>query len=198
MLLWTWVFRTTVFFFGIVFFSENFVFGLSEHNKQNKIEIKGIFTDDLLIIESTLFACDSVGVLAGTCDPSLVDTITNLFTNIDDCDSIVTIIIVLLPNEFCDSLATSNGVVEKSNERISSVYPNPFTVYTTLYFNKISFYKYDIILFDIVGNEVQRHDELTESSFRIERDRLESGLYILNIYEKGSYKLIDSHKLQIF
>jgi len=70
------------------------------------------------------------------------------------------------------------GIAEYSTIT-SSVYPNPFSTSTTIYFDK-ELHKATLILYDVLGNEI-RNIPFSGKEITIKRENLDKGIYFIKI-----------------
>ena len=61
------------------------------------------------------------------------------------------------------------------------VYPNPFSDFTTIYFEEPLNEAHTIIIYDMMGKVVLRSEEVTREYFRIEKNSFLPGVYLLSI-----------------
>lgn len=74
-----------------------------------------------------------------------------------------------------------NFSVSPSNNIISKIYPNPFTLNATLQFEYIENEVYTLKIFNIHGQLVKSFENITIGSVAIQRDNLTSGVYFYSL-----------------
>ncbi|MCH8903671.1 MAG: T9SS type A sorting domain-containing protein [Bacteroidetes bacterium] len=96
------------------------------------------------------------------------------------------------PGGCVDSVCVSTNIVATGMQDISMsevvrIYPNPFSTHTTLYFNNYKQDEYTFVLYNVLGEEVRRIEQITTNQKEIRRSNLPKGLYI--------YKVIDNDNI---
>ena len=78
---------------------------------------------------------------------------------------------------------STNTVAEmpKYSEGIIQVYPNPFSIKTTIKFSNPNNSKYKLSVFSISGNKVFEIDNITTEKIEFERGELNPGIYIAEL-----------------
>ena len=79
------------------------------------------------------------------------------------------------------------------NDEIN-IFPNPCTIYTTLHSNK-PFNDATITLYNSFGQRVRQITKVHGQLFKLQREKLPNGLYILRMEEKN--EIVTSKKLII-
>lgn len=85
--------------------------------------------------------------------------------------------------------------IEENNELRITVYPNPFSDFTTVRFKKDGASKHSVIIYNLIGNVVYRQDNITGNSLQISKADLGSGLYILTLVNPDKNEMINQVKL---
>lgn len=105
-----------------------------------------------------------------------------------------------------DSLFTGSGraavfstslvsVPELEQEQKIKIYPNPFSDFTTIYFGEDVIGDRSIVIYDFIGQEMYRMENVTGTSWVVKNDQLLTGIYLLSIIENVSQTEIFSTKL---
>ncbi|MCH8903672.1 MAG: T9SS type A sorting domain-containing protein, partial [Bacteroidetes bacterium] len=84
-----------------------------------------------------------------------------------------------------DIVAT--GIRDLSFDEAITIYPNPFSSHTTLFFNNYKQDEYTFFLYNVVGEEVMKVEQISTRQKEIGRSNLPKGLYI--------YKVIDNDNI---
>jgi hypothetical protein len=87
-----------------------------------------------------------------------------------------------------------SGILEEGSNYLA-VYPNPFSDFTTIRFAKELSSPHIIIVYDIVGSEIYRIENVTGKFLQINKNELGNGLFILTVIEQESGTQILSTKL---
>lgn len=74
------------------------------------------------------------------------------------------------------------SVQENHDELTTTIYPNPFTDYTTLQLTK-PLHNTTLTVFDILGNEVKRIENLSGKEIKISRNGMSRGMYFFRIVD---------------
>ncbi|WP_027419986.1 FG-GAP-like repeat-containing protein [Crocinitomix catalasitica] len=82
--------------------------------------------------------------------------------------------------------------VSKLNHENFTIFPNPFSNYTTINFNEPLTENHTILIHDILGKEVYRNENVTGTSLEIKKEQLGVGVYILSFYSPESEKLMST------
>ena len=79
----------------------------------------------------------------------------------------------------------SSTSINESQTQIISIYPNPFTKSTIISItnNKSN---YNLTLYDITGQKVWKEEDLSQSTYELERGTLSKGIYFLEIKTRES------------
>lgn len=91
------------------------------------------------------------------------------------------------------------GINEQTKESIeATVFPNPFSISTSLKINEPAFYpgSYSYSLYDIHGNKI-REELMQKNTITIERKNLRSGIYFYSIRKKSNPKIYSTGKIVI-
>jgi len=77
----------------------------------------------------------------------------------------------------------NTGVKEvyNRNDNLINIYPNPFSVQTTIEFSNLAHSKYNLSIFNISGNKVFERQNIRSEKIEFERDRLPGGVYIVEL-----------------
>lgn len=87
--------------------------------------------------------------------------------------------------------------IEVLNNRYAiSVYPNPFSDYSTIEVSGVGEGSYQLEVMDIVGRKVQTLT-LENGKARLDREELESGVYLWRILEEGNSEVIGVGKVMV-
>ena len=92
-----------------------------------------------------------------------------------------------------DCNSSSVNISEKAPTAKLSVFPNPFTDQTSVFFASDQSSGFQIDIFDITGKHIISRQEKTNSKVLINRDGLNAGIYILKAndsYHSFNKKLI--------
>jgi hypothetical protein len=85
-----------------------------------------------------------------------------------------------------EAILTEIGQSYYNNKIDCSVYPNPFTDYTTVKLSDdVNTLKIEII--DMYGRTVRTYDDFNSNSVTIHRENLPSGIYFIRIYSDDTY-----------
>jgi len=102
-------------------------------------------------------------------------------------------------DSICDSITvTSTGISENNLSQLIRVriYPNTFNTFTTLLGpNKLKYLNASFYLYDVLGREVKRIENIKTNKVKIARDNLPDGLYIYEL--KNGEEIIGTGKLII-
>lgn len=74
----------------------------------------------------------------------------------------------------------------------TSIYPNPFSDYTTLYFDKV-LANASILIFNNIGQQIKNYAIINGETFQLWRDNLAAGIYTIQVFE--SSRLVGLGKL---
>lgn len=80
-----------------------------------------------------------------------------------------------------NSAIVNNFFNPEMDNKLFSVYPNPFSKSTTLEFNNPDNTLHTITIFDVTGKEVRVYRDITSDMISIEKDDLRSGVYSIEI-----------------
>jgi hypothetical protein len=81
----------------------------------------------------------------------------------------------------------STDIIENPSQQIS-IYPNPFTKSTIISITNIKS-NYNLTLYDITGQKVWKEEDLTQTSYELERGTLSKGIYFLEIKTEESKRI---------
>jgi hypothetical protein len=81
---------------------------------------------------------------------------------------------------FSQCIACNNGIKTNMNESALKIYPNPANSYSIISLNEHTAIN-NISLFDITGRLICKFDKINQSSFKLEKNNLHSGLYFVKI-----------------
>lgn len=70
-------------------------------------------------------------------------------------------------------------------DAISGVYPNPFAINATVSFGK-EVHNATFSLYNLLGEKVKTFSEINGKNIRVDRENLQSGIYIFEVIEKGN------------
>jgi uncharacterized delta-60 repeat protein len=90
------------------------------------------------------------------------------------------------------------GINELANENQISVYPNPFSNSATVLIQSLNSFnnqKIAFIMYDLLGKEVSRIDNIQSNEFIITKGELSNGLYLFKIFQNNL--IIGSGKIDI-
>ena len=73
-----------------------------------------------------------------------------------------------------------------------TIFPNPFSNYTTINFNEPLTENHTILIHDVLGKEVYRNENVTGASLEVKKEQLGVGVYILSFYSAESLKLMSA------
>ena len=74
----------------------------------------------------------------------------------------------------------SSTSINESQTQIISIYPNPFTKSTIISITNIKS-DYSLTLYDVTGQKVWKEEDLSQSTYELERGTLSKGIYFLEI-----------------
>jgi Secretion system C-terminal sorting domain/FG-GAP-like repeat len=78
-----------------------------------------------------------------------------------------------------------------------TIYPNPFTDFTTVSFGQDLNGEYNIIIYDALGQEVMYKNQITGNQIQIDRKKLNSGVYIFTLVRTTDQKEVKNLKLVV-
>jgi len=81
------------------------------------------------------------------------------------------------------------GVNEKENTLSLSIFPNPFTNNTTIFFDNPKNEKHTLIIQNVNGQIVRTVDNITGSVLSLERGKLSAGLYTYRLVQKNAKQM---------
>lgn len=90
----------------------------------------------------------------------------------------------------CYPLAVSDTKIENEGK----LYPNPMTSFTTIAFNDNS-KMHQVLVSDLSGRNILRFADIKDNSLQIERNSLNSGIYIVSVLNEAGEKT--THKLSV-
>jgi len=93
------------------------------------------------------------------------------------------------------SFVCNVGINENNIENVISIYPNPFSDFTTIEITKEKFLSYDFIIYDLTGRRV-KSIAIKEKITKIERDNLTSGVYLFT-FVSSDKSILNSGKIII-
>lgn len=102
--------------------------------------------------------------------------------------------VVWFENLYEGDIINSNPI-NNSIDKLISIYPNPFSDYTTINFEQSI--DLDLKLFNNTGTEVRQYQSFSGTTLKIEKKDLAPGLYFLNFYENGGKEILSSRKVVI-
>lgn len=97
-------------------------------------------------------------------------------------------------NTLHETAIDDSGIEEEESE-FMSIYPNPFSEFTTVRFKNNGASKHNVIIYNLLGNVVYRQDNITGNSIQINKADLGTGLYILTLVNSDKNEIIDQVKL---
>lgn len=166
-------------------------------------------SDDTAICPGATF--DLVANSFGTANGFTWDDNSNFSSplSVGAMDSIVSVsplvatdyyIVITNGNTICDIIDTVHVTTaclgtDELNAYDISVYPNPFTESTTIYFGQVLNGNYSILIYDILGKEVYAKHQVKGSQFEIGRNHLKQGAYIFSIVDSETGLTIYTTKL---
>ena len=87
------------------------------------------------------------------------------------------------------------STITETGEQAIAIYPNPFSDFTTVYFNQNLEKPHTLIVYNVVGTEVYRYENVTGHQLQIRQANLGTGLYLLNLIDPENRKVIVQGKL---
>jgi len=93
------------------------------------------------------------------------------------------------------SPCTTLGLVKNHNQVIVNVFPNPFSIRTTIDFSNLKNKNYVLLLYDMQGRQIRAITDIKNKKVEIERENLNNGMYFF--YLKSSGLVVVSGKLLI-
>ncbi len=72
-----------------------------------------------------------------------------------------------------------------ADEQKISVYPNPFNTFTRVYFDRVLTGDNYMVIYDLLGQEVYRTENIAGASVQINKEQLGSGVYLLTFKENS-------------
>lgn len=78
-----------------------------------------------------------------------------------------------------------------------TIYPNPFSDFTTISFGQELNGGYNIRIVDVLGKEVYARDQVTGSQIQIHKDQLGAGVYLFSIFDNSSGEEVFNAKLVV-
>lgn len=90
--------------------------------------------------------------------------------------------IALVQYLFDYELSTNEYTTDEQN---ISVYPNPFNEFTRVYFDRVLTGNNYMVIYDLLGQEVYRTENIAGASVQINKEQLVSGVYLLTFKENG-------------
>jgi uncharacterized repeat protein (TIGR01451 family) len=154
------------------------------------------FEDDIICVGSGIVFLTGLpdsgtfsgpGIDGGEFDPNLagigVHTLHYIYEDDNGCSNTDSVQITVV-----DCLS-----IPVNDQNNMTVYPNPFSDFTTLYFGEELVEKHTIIIHNTLGQEVYRNENLTGQSLEIEKSELGVGVYFLTVL--NSTELLFSTKL---
>lgn len=84
-----------------------------------------------------------------------------------------------------------------SSEQQVSVYPNPFNDFTTVYFDRILNGDNYVVIYDLLGQEVYRIENMVGANIQISKNQLGTGIYLLTFKENNKNEEIFVSKLVV-
>lgn len=88
------------------------------------------------------------------------------------------------------------GINDYADNKIS-VYPNPFTDFTIVQFDNSLKSQYLIIVTDVLGREVYRNENITDSKVKMRKEELGTGFFLLTIFDEKDKHQVFVEKLLI-
>ena len=64
-----------------------------------------------------------------------------------------------------------------------TIYPNPFSNYTTIYFEQQLYKNSTVIVYNMLGEIVYKKENISNNTLEINKNELGLGVYILSVYE---------------
>lgn len=157
------------------------------------------FTNDSLSIDDEAItlpgAIPTGGVYSGpgvsgiSFDPNVAGEgeheIIYTYTDVDGCTATDTIIIWVIDY---------TGLGESKHYGIT-VYPNPLTEYTLVNFGVQPPSNAYIVVYNMLGNEVYRINEINQSTIKLNREDFNQGMYILKVASQDNEKIYYQEKI---
>jgi hypothetical protein len=82
-----------------------------------------------------------------------------------------------------------SGIAENGENQIT-IYPNPLSDITTIKFAKELAGEHTVIVYDILGTEVYRLENISTQQIQISKNDLGSGLYFLSVFNGDSKRVL--------
>lgn len=120
------------------------------------------------------------GVSGNTFDPSVAGlgnhTLYYTYTDGNNCEAMDSIVIDV------------NACLELENNPFPNltIYPNPFSDFTTISFGQDLNGGHNIRIFDVLGKEVYARDHVSGSQIQIQKDQMGAGVYLFSIFDNMS------------
>ncbi|MEZ4884985.1 MAG: FG-GAP-like repeat-containing protein [Chitinophagales bacterium] len=161
------------------------------------------YFDDILLPDSTTNEAESHGFvmfgiasLEGIEDKTKVENTASIFFDFNPPIITNTAVLTLLQQVETDIEVLENGASIR-------VYPNPFSDFTTIEVNGLPQGNYQLQVMDILGRKVRElklenfSQNLGKGKVRLERGKLEAGMYFFRLLEKGNLEIIRGGKVFI-
>ncbi|NOQ71830.1 MAG: T9SS type A sorting domain-containing protein [Crocinitomix sp.] len=81
------------------------------------------------------------------------------------------------------------------SEQNMAIYPNPFNDFTTVHFDEVLTGNNTIVMYDLLGQQVYRTENITGNELQIDRAQLQAGLYLLTFKEMDTTEKVFVSKL---
>jgi len=91
-----------------------------------------------------------------------------------------------------DCISFSNVGIINHTSSVLNVLPNPFSDFTTINFGQELIENHTVIIYDILGQEVYRNENVTGSSLEVRKEQLGVGIYILSLFNSNSEQLFST------
>ncbi len=86
------------------------------------------------------------------------------------------------------------GIEPLTNYTIS-IYPNPFKDYTTIYFGQELKGNHSVVIYDLLGQVIYSVDNINGNQLEIQRNKLNSGVYIFSLFDATTGQEVYTTKL---
>ncbi|MEZ4884980.1 MAG: FG-GAP-like repeat-containing protein [Chitinophagales bacterium] len=141
-------------------------------------------------IESHGFVTFGIASLEGIEDKTEVENTASIFFDFNPPIITNTAVLTLLQQVETDIEVLENGASIR-------VFPNPFSDFTTIEVEGLPQGNYRLELMDILGRKVRELKSIGNGEWRIERGKLESGVYFWRILEEGNQAVLGSGKVLV-
>ncbi|MFK7903804.1 MAG: FG-GAP-like repeat-containing protein [Chitinophagales bacterium] len=172
----------------------------ASHNYRTELNretgLATFYFDDIMLLDSTTneeeshgFVMFGIASLEGIGDKTEVDNTASIFFDFNPAIITNTATLTLIEQVETDIEAFHSDYSIR-------VFPNPFSDYTTIEVSNLPQGNYRLQVMDIIGRKVHELD-LKERKVNLEREDLESGLYLVRVLEEGTNRVLGSGKVLI-